>query len=88
MELLIPQWAVYLGGALIPVIIGGPIWLLLRQNEHATKIAVISSQLDGIKGSITDARVEFRVSFDKIEGRLDQFLSDEMNFLKNIKQDK
>lgn len=82
MELVIPQWAVYLGGGLIPAFVGALIWVFLRQNAHGTKIAVISSQLEGIKESITNARVEFKFSFDKLEGKFDTFLAGELQFFK------
>lgn len=88
-DLVIPGWAVVLTSGLGTLVIGWLIWLTLRGNENATKIAVnaaasenLEKELKDIKDSITGARHEFKESFDKLDTKFDKFLSNELQFFK------
>lgn len=87
-DLVIPSWFVVIMGALlIPFVI----WVFVQMSENKKDIALnkqelssIPIQIESIKAVVEKHSQDTKDQFDKLENKLDMFISNEMSFLKSF----
>ena len=91
MDLVIPGWAVVLSGALGGGLVGWLVWLTVAVFGNKEAIAIntandlnVTKEFNSINSKMDEMKKDFRVGFDKLEHKLDLYIKNENDFLKDL----
>lgn len=90
-DLILPGWAVSIGGGIGMILIGWLVFLTKAIYENKQSIAInsahdaqVSRELQQIHDAIDNVKTSFTSDLKDLNQKLDMFLNREMNFLKEL----
>lgn len=89
--LTLPSWITYIMTGALPGVLAWGVWITRQSYKNEKEIAVntandqkVRSDLERIYNIMDETKSDNKDRFDRMEGKLDLFLNQEISFLKQI----